>query len=207
MFPQLWEQSGGQPGQVLLRSRLQMCTGLSACCVLSGGEKDPSSKDAEPVTGTPPCDLIPPQRLCLLIISLGVGLRREWGGGNTHQELRRERPRAHPRSGSGSPAGRPSFHSGGCGGGGEPSVPTQPTFSGARAGAGAAARRGRSLGRGQRSGMQQGTAPPRSDDQVPGARGGGCVGGHSPRRHPAPCRLSWPAPGGLRCVGDRNRAL
>ena len=68
--------------------------------------------------------------------------------------------------------------------------PHSSPFPGARAGAGAAAGRGRSLGQGQRCGMLQGTAPPRGDEHVPSAQGGGCAGGHSP---PAPPPGSLPA--------------
>lgn len=95
MFPQLWDQSGGQPGQVLLRSRLQMCTGLSACCVLSGGEKDPSSKDAEPVAGTPPCDLIPPPK-ALPLKSSHWGLGFVVNGGREHTSGTQEREAPSP---------------------------------------------------------------------------------------------------------------
>lgn len=39
---------------------------------------------------------------------------------------------------------------------------------------------------------------------MPGAWGGGCVGGHSPQRHQAPRRLSWASPWGPEMCGERE---
>ena len=170
-----------------------------------------SYEDANPVPGTPPTltTLSPPKVPASSFQPLGAGLQHEFGGwGPKHLVHSRSLgmrgqdlppgPKREPGRKVIPPLGRQ------CWGGQWAAVcPHSSLFPGARAGAGAAAGCGMSLRQGQRCGKLQGTAPPRGDEHVPSAQGGGCAGGHSPqRRRLAPCRLSWAtgwrggAPGG-----------
>lgn len=143
-------------------------------------------------------------------VPLGVGLQHMNFLG-TQQELRSREARNPPRVWEWEPDRKPSClpaawrHAEGEG---ICLSQPRPAFSGASAGAGAAARRGSSLGCGQHSGMWQDTAPPCRDDHVPGSWRGGCVGGHRP--HPpsgSTPAVPRPAPGGLGCMGSMNGAL